>query len=206
MKRSKINILSIICTGLLLFSFTILFYSCSCGCGVNSSSDVPLNILIKSNDFIISKTGNIFFEKYITAEFAQIKYEPPYYKMVYRFFMPEKPFVDGLIKFSVDSLGNVDNSHEISGIPDFKNNPESCSFFIDERNAIRLAKNFGLEKGIIDWKIGILWDSTLNRYVWHILSTFSQSGDTSNYKGNGKELIIDPGNGKILAVNFWHIP
>jgi hypothetical protein len=205
MNRSTKNIALTILSAILLLTSTFLFNSC-CNCGAGNASDVPLSILVKSNDFIINKTGKDFFNKYITPEFGLIKYQPPYYKMAYRFFMPEKPFVDEIINFTVDSLGNVDTSYEISGIPDYKANPGSCNFLLNEKEVIQSAQKYGLEEGVISWKIGLVWDATLNRYAWHVLSTLSQSGVGKDYKGNGKELVIDPGTGKILAVNYWHIP
>jgi hypothetical protein len=54
------------------------------------------------------------------------------YLLAYKFSMPEKPFVDGSIRFTVDSLGNVLRDTEISGIPNCIESPEECEFIIDE--------------------------------------------------------------------------
>ena len=206
MNKLRLTILFNFCTVLVLFLSVFILESCSCNCGARNSSDVPLSVLTKANDFIISKTGKEFFDKYITPEFALIKYQPPDYKMAYRFFIPEKPFVNEFIKFTVDGDGNIDTNYEISGIPDFKSNPGYCDFSIDEKGAIQSAQKSGLEEGITPWKTGLVWDATLNRYTWHVLATSSQSGEKNEFKGSGKELVIDPGNGKVLAVNYWHIP
>lgn len=195
-----------VCAVFLLSIASMALYSCSCGCGAGNTSDVPLSVLTRANDFIITRTGKDFFDKYITADFALIKYDAPNYKMAYRFFMPEKPYVNGLITFTVDSLGDVLDGSAVTGIPEYKANPESCNFLIDEKGAIQSAQKSGLEEGVAKWKVGLVWDGTLDRYTWHVLSTFSQSGEKKDYKGNGKELLIDPGNGKILAVNYWHVP
>jgi hypothetical protein len=64
-----------------------------------------LGVLKKADQFIISKTGDDFFKKYITVDFSQSKHIEPNYLMVYKFYMPEKPFVDELIRFTVDSTG-----------------------------------------------------------------------------------------------------
>ncbi|MCK7525364.1 MAG: hypothetical protein MZV64_51015 [Ignavibacteriales bacterium] len=77
----------------------------------------------KADQFIISKTGNDFFKKYITADFLQSKHIAPNYLMVYKFYMPEKPFVDELIRFTVDSSGKVLTQYEVVGIPDCNSNP-----------------------------------------------------------------------------------
>lgn len=199
-----------IVTGLIILllsvSFGFVLNSCNCGCSVFDTSDVPLNVLNKANDFIISKTGKDFFNKYITPDFSLITYKDPYYKMVYRFFMPDKPYVDALIKFTIDKNGIVDKKDEITGIPDYKNNPASCRFDISEKQAINIAKENGLAKGVAKWKVGLLWDRSFNQYVWHVLSTYSQSGKEKSYEGNGKEMLIDPDSGEVISANLWHIP
>ena len=205
MYKSK-NIFAGLLVLLLPVSFGFLLYSCSCGCGAADASDVPLNVLNKANDFIISKTGKEFFDKYITPDFTVITYNDPYYKMAYKFFMPEKPFVNTVINFIIDKNGNVDRNDEIAGIPDYKNNPASCRFNINEEHAIKIAKENGLQTGVAKWKTGLLWDKTFDQYVWHVLSTYSESGEDKNYKGSGKELIIDPNTGEVISANLWHIP
>ncbi len=196
--------------GLFVLSFSVslgfVLNSCNCGCSIFSASDVPLNVLNKANDFIISKTGKEFFDKYITPDFALIKYKEPYYKMAYRFFIPDKPFVDELLTFSIDKNGKVDTTGEITGIPDYKNNPASCKFDINEKQAIKIAEDNGLKKGVNKWKVGLLWNQKYNQYLWHVLSTYSESGKGSNYNGSGKELLIDPNSGKVISANLWNIP
>ena len=206
MKHRSRNIAKWFLLFLLLSSVGIALNSCSCGCGSADAADVPLNVLNKANDFIISKTGKDFFDKYITPDFALITYTEPNYKMVYRLFMPEKPFVNITIKFTIDSTGKIIDGDGVTGIPDFKNDPQSCEFNIDEKTAEKIASENGLRKGVINWKTGLLWDKDLDRYVWHVLSTFSETGKGNDYKGSGKELIIDPTNGKVLSASLWHIP
>jgi hypothetical protein len=67
--------------------------------------------------------------------------------MVYSFKMPEKPYVDELIEFAVDTDGNVILERDVMGIP----NPKECDF-IDEAKAIDIAKSAGLEQGIKKWE------------------------------------------------------
>lgn len=199
-----------ILTGLLVLSLSVslgfVLSSCNCGCSIFHASDVPLSILNKANDFIISKTGKEFFDKYITPDFALIKYNKPYYKMAYRFFIPDKPYVDELITFSIDKNGKVNTNDEITGIPDYKNNPASCTFDINEKQVIKVAEENGLKKGVNKWKVGLLWNQKYNQYVWHVLSTYSESGKGKDYKGNGREMLIDPNGGEVISANLWHIP
>src|ERR1035437_9751860 len=92
---------------LMLFSFVLSLFLQACRCPSCSSQEtnVPKEILIKANEFIKQRTGNDFFENYISPDFVKTKYTPPYYFLTYRLVMPEKPYVNTVIQFSVDSNG-----------------------------------------------------------------------------------------------------
>lgn len=180
--------------------------SCKCfSCGSGEEAEVPFDVLAKADSFIISSTGKEFFSKYITADFYLSKHTPPYYEMAYRLYMPEKPFVNAVIKFTVDSVGNVLKNRDIVGIPKCRYFPDECKFNIDEQTARLIAKEMGLKDGIKDWQAGFLWDFKLERYVWKILSTLSEIGSDENYKATGQEMVIDPTDGEVLALNDWRI-
>ena len=196
---------------LLLTSISVLlaltiFSSCKCrSCQDQEEDSVPLEVLTKADSFITASTGKEFFQNYIKTDFARTKYTPPYYEMAYKFFMPEKPYVDAIIKFTVDSVGNVLKNRDIVGIPRCLNFPEECDFKIDEQTARQIATNMGLKEGVKDWDAGFMWDFKLNRYVWRILSTLTELGEGDHYKATGQEMIIDPNNGDVLALNDWRI-
>ena len=119
MRKSFLKISFINLSVFLLFSTILIYSGCSCGsCSKKEESQIPLEVLKKADRFIIAKTGEDFFNKYITADFSQSKHIAPNYLMVYKLYMPEKPFVDGLIRFTTDSLGNVLTKYEVVGIPD----------------------------------------------------------------------------------------
>lgn len=80
-----------------------------------------------------------------------------------------------------------------------------CDFNITEEKAIKIATDNGLEKGIKPWKTGFIWDPNLKQYTWHILSTSSESKSSEGFRGNGKEIIIDPNSGLVLEMNDWHV-
>lgn len=188
----------------LLVSF--LIYSCSCfTCGQKENANVPLEVLEKADSFIVSKTGESFFKNYITTDFFRTKHAAPYYIMVYRFFIPEKPYVDALISFTVDSVGNIMKNRDITGIPNCNNVPPECEFNIDGLEARKIATENGLNDGIKDWKVGLMWDAKYDKYVWHIISTLKESDGEGGYKANGREAIIDPSNGEVMALNDWNI-
>jgi hypothetical protein len=119
--------------------------------------------------------------------------------------MPDKPYVDAIIKFTVDSVGNVIKNRDIVGIPRCLNFPEECDFNIDEQTARQIAGNMGLKDGVKEWDAGFMWDFKFNRYVWRILSTLTELGSDENYKATGQEMLIDPNSGEVLALNDWRI-
>ena len=156
---------------------------------------------------MISKVGQDFFEKYIKIAINNCTYciestdifQGPYYLMVYSFKMPEKPFVDELIEFVVDTDGNVILEREPYGIPD----PAKCDFSIDEAEAIQIAKNAGLEDGIADWETSFHWYAgDLKTFVWAVQNTLPiPSGQ--DYSAYGKGVVIDANSGEVLQNYEW---
>lgn len=192
---------------LLIFLFTIsivLLTGCKCpSCGTQEEAVIPAAVLKRANQVIIDKTGEEFFNKYIKPDFTKTKYAANYFNVVYHFYMPEKPYVNAFIKFSIDSMGVVATDREMIGIPEC--NADNCTFDISEEQAVKIAKENGLEPGIKEWQKGFLWDVKLKQYVWHILSTDKESGGSEGKRGSGKEVVIDPNTGLVLALNEWHI-
>ncbi|HSW53992.1 MAG TPA: hypothetical protein VLH59_02780 [Ignavibacteriaceae bacterium] len=197
---------SLLVSALTLFIIVATLTSCKCrACDDQEQASVPIEVLAKADSFIIISTSKEFFDKYITVDFYRTKHTPPYYEMAYKFFMPEKPYVDATIKYTVDSVGNVLMNRDIVGIPRCKNFPEECDFNIDEQTAKQIASDMELKEGIKEWEAGFLWDFKLKRYVWRILSTLNEFGDEENYKASGQEMVIDPNNGEVLALNDWRV-
>ena len=98
----------------------------------------------KANDYIKQRTGNDFFEKYISPDFVRTKYTPPFYFLTYRLIIPDKPYVNTVIQFSVDSTGNVIKDRDIIGIPDCIQG--GCNFNVTEEQAIKIANDSGTGK------------------------------------------------------------
>jgi len=191
---------------ILFFVISVIIYSCSCSsCGKKEEANIPLDILNKANAFVISKTGEVFFNDYITPDFTKIKHTPPYYEMFYRMYIPEKPYVNTKIYFTVDTTGNVVEKNDIFGIPECVKSPSKCNWQIDKSMAIEIAKKNNLEEGVKDWQVGFIWNPERKIYVWHILSTIREFEGDFGYRGSGKEMIINPVTGELLAVNDWHI-
>jgi len=197
---------SLLVSALTLFIIAATLTSCKCrACEDQEENSVPLEVLTKADSFIVASTSKDFFDKYITADFARTRHTPPYYEMAYKFFMPEKPYVDATIKFTVDSVGSVMKNRDIVGIPRCKNFPEECDFNIDEQTARQIASDMELKEGIKEWDASFMWDFKLQRYVWRILSTLTELGSDENYKATGQEMIVDPVTGEVLALNDWRI-
>jgi hypothetical protein len=192
----------VVVIGLILISIGIDACSCS-SCSRQEETVVPSELLIKADDYIKQSTGNDFFEKYISLDFVRTKFTPPYYFLTYRLIMPDKPYVNTIIQFSIDRTGNIIKDRDIIGIPNCMEG--GCNFNITEEQAIKIAKENGLDKGIKPWKTGFLWDPNLKQYTWHILSTSSESQSSEGFKGYGKEIIIDPNSGLIIEMNDWHV-
>jgi len=189
---------------ILALAGTAVFYSCYCSYS-DSQVSIPDRVLKNSNNFIISRVGKEFFEKYIKPDFKDIQEIHSKYYMVYRFMMPEKPYVDTKIKFTVDSTGGVIDRDNITGLPDCFSNPEKCQFNIDEEQAIKIARENKFEQGIKEWKMEFKWDTKYDQYVWSILSTLKESRGTFGFRGSGEILLIDPNSGKIIAKDTWRV-
>jgi hypothetical protein len=197
---------SLLVSALTLFIIVATLTSCKCrACDDQEQASVPIEVLAKADSFIVASTSKEFFNKYITVDFYRTKHTPPYYEMAYKFFMPEKPYVDATIKFTVDSVGNVLMNRDIVGIPRCKNFPEECDFNVDEQTARQIASDMELKEGIKEWDASFMWDFKFQRYVWRILSTLTELGSDENYKATGQEMIVDPVTGEVLALNDWRI-
>ncbi len=195
---------SLLISAVTLFIIIAVLTSCKCrACEDQEQAIVPIEVLAKTDSFIVASTSKDFFDKYITADFYRTKYTPPYYEMAYKFFIPEKQYVDAVIKFTVDSVGNVIENRDIIGIPRCKNYPEECDFNIDEQTARQIAGDMELKVGIKEWDAAFMWDFKLQRYVWRILSTIREYSFEDVYRAAGQEMIIDPNTGEVLALNDW---
>ncbi|MCL6494333.1 MAG: hypothetical protein K6T54_06065 [Ignavibacterium sp.] len=192
---------------LLLFAIiiTTLILSCSGSRYDYDDTDIPIYVFKNANKFISSKTGESFFENYIQPNFDKcIKFENGYF-LSYKLYVPEKPFVKGEIRFTVDTLGNVNQNLEVFGIPECVQNPSDCKFTIDEKSARVIAEQNGLEKGVKDWKCTFIYDPVFGKYVWNINSTLTENEGEFGYRASGQEIVIDCSTGEVLAKNDWKI-
>lgn len=188
-----------------LLTFEFLIVSCSGSNCKKNFTGIPPEILEKADQFIILKTGDEFFNKYIKPDEPVSTRLASGYLLIYKFHIPEKPFVEGLIRFTLDEEGKVLPEYEISGIPGCVNSPIDCSFNINKLTAINIAKQYGLESGIKEWDVKFLWNAQFEKYVWYVITTLKESEGGHGKRASGKEMIIDSGNGEILTVNDWRV-
>ena len=206
MKNLLFKIFSVDLAIILLLSVFMFYSGCTCKpCSEQEESEIPLSVLKKADQFIISKTGNDFFKKYITIDFSKSKHIPPNYFMVYKFYMPEKSFVDELIRFTVDSSGKVITQYEVVGIPDCNTNPTDCDFVVDEKIAKQIANENGLPEGIKDWKVDFVWEAKYNKYVWKIISTNKETVLQDHDRAEGELIMIDPSNASVIEKESWRV-
>jgi hypothetical protein len=191
---------------IIILSFSVFINGCNCvPCSEKEEAQIPLDVLKKADQFIVSKTGDEFFKKYITADFFQSKHIAPNYLMVYKFYMPEKPFVDESIRFTVDSTGKVLTQYEVVGIPDCIANQMDCDFVVNDKTAKQIATENGLPKGIKDWKVDFVWEAKYNKYVWKIISTNKETVLQDHDRAEGEWIIIDPSKASVLEQESWKV-
>ena len=186
----------------LLIATCFLVNACSTG-KYMSQINIPDNIIEESNQFIISKTGEEFFNKNISLNESKTAKLDNGYKMIYDFRISGKEYVNEEISFMVDSLGNILDEEEIKGIPDCKNN--NCDFSIDESGAKQIAEKNNFEKGIKDWKTDFVWNEEYSKYVWAIQSTTFEDNGTQGYRGGGEVIFIDASTGEVLGTKGWRV-
>jgi|GEM_PF-1245411 hypothetical protein len=190
---------------LVTVSFTALTgFSCSCSCDKNAPPvEIPANILEKANAYIKGKVTEDFFNKYITLDPWRTKSNISSYYFLYRFIIPRKPFINGLMEFSTDTLGKV-RKNSPYGIPDIKSDPAKGIFNIDRAAAEQIARKAGLAPGLKKWQINFVWYKKLNLYAWSVRTTLEIIDDNFSVQAKGNEILIDPNTGKILeSANWW---
>ena len=202
--------------------FFMLFQSCSNPTEpvkpiehpIMQKSEIPNFVIASADSFIISKVGPTFFLSYIKYDSSRSEFSPSdtfciahpsnclnylryaSYRMVYTFRIPEKPWIDEIIEFAVDSVGNIILERSPYGIPECLSIPSCCVFGIDSATAIGIARQAGLEDGINPWRTNFYWyGGDINKYVWSISNDLSEGG--------GKEVVIDSNSGVVIYISLW---
>jgi hypothetical protein len=175
-----------------------------CSSGIGQQNNVPEEVIAGTNEYIIQKTGEAFFNSYIKIDAGKSTGDSNYYNIVYKLQDPGKEYVDEEIKITVDSLGNIVNE-PVPGLPDCINDKTACSFNVDEAEAKKIAADNGLSKGRKGWKTEFTWQPEYSRYVWKITSVEYESEGSHGYRGNGEVIIIDSSSGQVLDKSEWFV-
>ncbi len=191
---------------IILLIFTLAYCTCkTCQQKDEFIISVPDSIFVKGDQFISSKVGDEFFKNNFFRDFVFSKKIGSEYYLRYNYRSLDYDFVDEPVYFWTDSLGNVIPNKEIVGIPNCLYSPELCEYAIDREDAIHIAKDEGLAKGVREWDVSFRWNAELKSYIWHILSTTWEIGSGDNYKAKGEEIMIDPVSGSVLKKREWQI-
>ncbi len=200
MKKQKYNYI--------LFALLAFFYSCTCTNCLKDSYDfeMPEKIKNSAERYIINKTGLQFFNNNIFPDYINTKKVGSNYELHYILIIPNKDFVKEPIFFTVDSLGKVLEQYEMMGIPNVADVPTEGEYNITEEQAVEIAKENNLAKGMKDWKVSFMWSSEYDKYIWEVMSIISETHyGENNYKAKGEEIIIDPYDGKVILQRKWDI-
>jgi len=176
---------------------------------------IPDFIIAKSDSLIISKTGVTIFHKYIKYDSSSSAFVPNafcypcvHYNMFYTFKIPEKPWVDEIIGFNLDSTGNLITSNPTchgsrewpEGIPECVLDPSCCIFGIDSAMAVDIAKEAGIREGNAPLSASFGWSGgKVMKYTWNVKNSLSQDPT----KGGGQCFSIDANSGIVLGTGKW---
>jgi hypothetical protein len=198
-----IKILNILLLSAMIPAAMLFLNGCGCSCDVAREADIPSAVKNSADQVIISRTGKDFFDQYITLDLNRSKVIPPDYFMVYRLVIPEKPYVNEIVEFTVNAEGKLNNSFSVTGIPECTSG--GCAFTVNEQKAIEIAAKSGLLKGIKEWKAAFAWNEKFNKYVWRVVSVLSEPKNPQESKSMGKDIIVDANSGDILENNDWYV-
>ncbi|MCX5799776.1 MAG: hypothetical protein NTX17_00050 [Candidatus Eisenbacteria bacterium] len=187
---------------------------------VSSPDSIPAVVLQESLRYVASRMGAQFRRDSVRFDRARSLAHPilppdfvrlhpdlaslPWFRMCFRFSVPESPWVDGNMEFFVDGRGHLLPDTHVDGIPDCVHQPSECVFPIDEAEAFRLAKEAGLEEGLRPWKASFHWlrvgdkDLISGTYVWDV----SNTRDVSLTREGGDAIVIDANSGKVVYAHM----
>lgn len=217
---------------IILFYLALLLFNCSQPNELDVPVDnnkpkysIPDSIIYKSNSIIISKVGQEFFNSYIKLDSINSKFTvkdsfciqnpsacedyrlKPYYYMKYKFQMGCFEDAGSFIDFVLDTTGLLISSRAIYGIPKCTNNCCWNNFPIVSKNrAVEIAKEKGLEPGIKEWKIRLIFHVKYADYYWSITNTIEENNSPSTgYYSRGRGILINANDEKLIELFGWGI-
>ena len=191
----------------------------------NSKFSIPDSIITKSNFIIVSKVGQEFFNSYITLDSVNSKFvavdtfyiqnpsiceayrQKPYYYIKYKFQMDCFGETGAVIDFVLDSSGSLIPGTSIYGIPKCTDNDCLNNFpIVSRERAIEIAKENGLETGIKDWEIKLVFNVKYADYFWNITNTLEvNNSPATGYNSKGKGILINAKDEKLFELFGWSV-
>lgn len=136
----------------------------------------------------------------------------PVWVFRFRFRDPMRPWIDEQVSVTLDPKGDLTPKRDaagrflpnagIDGIGDCARDSTLCVFPIDRDDAIRIARESGLEEGLMPWTISFHWfHSEDGRFIWTVSNTLTENREECTQ--SGKIIVIDANTGVILERNLW---
>jgi len=155
----------------------------------------PPQVTSKIEDFVGDRLG-IYFESWNVKFHSAEEYPKNRWTLEYRFHVAEAPWVAGRIRYIyyIDSTGAP--PREVIGVPDCATDPKECQFGVDQKRAIQIAKDVGLDPGVEAWKPWFMWAKRHRTYVWMVTTILRKSHSSRTYQ----TLYIDANDGEVLEL------
>jgi len=165
-------------------------------------SRAPDSIITKSQAYLVWHLGESYFNTYFDLRSAEIipadarsEESRERFCVVFYYAISIEDYTTYLLVATYhDSSGQVVRDE---GVVNRIADPTlGMPFSIDDREAVAIAKNWGLAPGVKPWRVSFYYFAgVLKRYVWGIMQWESWS--------TGQTLIIDPATGLILRNASW---
>ena len=164
--------------------------------------DVPESIVTSANNIVISKVGKENFGRYYTFEGGTYRQGETSYDLTQHFFA--KPhyslyYAVNDFRFTLFIDENGGRSPAPLPVPDCVARPSEC-VFIDKSEAVDIAQQNLLEKGVEPWDVTFEWDVRKSTHVWRVISFL-----TGGIRGQGqcsdeKIMSIDANSGEVVDI------
>jgi hypothetical protein len=183
--------------------------------------EIPDSVIQKTDEYIKLRVGEKYFDKFIKFDdknsgfrksyiidspptCAEMLKQPHYYLSYKIYFSDmEKDFAE--IDMITDIEGNLIMDCFIDKVPKCPEN--NCwDYFpvVKKEEAIRIAKNAGLEDGIKDWTISLSYNYyDVQEYTWVVKNTLQINDKNSGGGANGKLIIINAIDGSVIGEEGW---
>ena len=178
---------------------------------------LPKGVIDRAKEAIASRVGGEYADAYYRyapeystlAEpdyFCELKPEKchpgmrqDYFQLMFIFHIPEKPFINQLVGLLFDTNGHLISNLDEMSIPPCIENPDACTFPVDEVQAIEIAADNGLAEGMEGRIANFLWNYKHKKYIWHVQNLLERR----QYVESGDWVSIDANTGAVVHSGKW---